>query len=309
MPNLCSAVIFAPVKIRHICGQNPGEFMKGSIAFGRFSWHLIDGRFNMQVARITTRLSSCSLLLLGLAAPGAADSLWEHNGSILQLREEGTVRSFRYSQPRAELKKAGVGDGTVLFQGKQVGNRVSGTAYRFSKGCGAVGYEVEGAASPNAQGLTLSGRAPKRNSKCEVVNHFTDVLVFRRREAVEQQPVAATIDKKIAAAAKPKKQQREPGKAEISVQPNIPPPNKAQATLAYPVMGCKSRDTFDQWVEMFRRADAASEAKVVAQGMRTKDCAALKDGPVDVQQADDSYLCVRPIGKADCYWTLRASVR
>jgi hypothetical protein len=74
-------------------------------------------------------------------------------------------------------------------------------------------------------------------------------------------------------------------------------------------MGCKSRDTFDQWVEMFRRADAASEAKVVAQGMRTKDCAALRDGPVEIDQADDSYLCVRQIGKADCYWTLRASVR
>jgi hypothetical protein len=270
--------------------------------------------FHMQVARITKRLSSCSLLLLGLAAPGAADSLWEHNGSILQLREEGTVRSFRYSQPRAELKKAGVGDGTVLFHGKQVGNRFSGTAYRFSKGCGAVGYEVEGAASPNARGLTLSGRAPKRNSKCEVVGHFTDVLEFRRREAVEQ-PVAATVDKKVAAAEKPKKQEREAKpsnavqEAEISPQPNIPPPSKAQATLPYPVMGCKSRDTFDQWVEMFRRADAASEAKVVAQGMRTKDCAALRDGPVDVEQADDSYLCVRPIDKADCYWTLRASVR
>ena len=262
------------------------------------------------------KLSSFSLLLLGLAVPGAADSVWEHNGSTLQLREEGTLRSFSYSNPRAELKKAGVEDGTVLFEGKKIGNRFSGMAYRFSKGCGAVGYEVEGAVSPTARGLTLSGRAPKRNSKCEVVGHFTDVLVFRRRGAVEQRPVAATVDKKVTPAAQPKEQERETIPSDgfedgrISAQSNIPPPtSKAQATLPYPVMGCKSRDTFDQWVEMFRRADAASEAKVVAQGMRTKDCAALRDGPVEIEQADDSYLCVRPKGHADCYWTLRASVR
>jgi hypothetical protein len=271
----------------------------------------------MQAARIIRRLSSCSLLLLlGIGTPGAAGSLWEHNGSLLQLREEGTLRSFRYSQPRAELKKAGVEDGTVLFEGKKIGNRFSGTAYRFSKGCGAVGYAVEGAVSPNARGLTLSGRAPRRNSKCDVVGHFTDVLVFRPRGVVEQQPSAATVDQKVTPAAQPKKQERETVASDgsedgrIFSQPGNPAPtSKAQATLPYPVMGCKSRDTFDQWVEMFRRADAASEAKVVAQGMRTKDCAALRDGPVEIDQADDSYLCVRQIGKADCYWTLRASVR
>lgn len=270
----------------------------------------------MQTARIIRKLSSCSLLLLGLAVPGAADSVWEHNGSTLQLREEGTLRSFRYSNPRAELQKAGVDDGTVLFEGKKIGNRFSGTAYRFSKGCGAVGYEVEGTVSPTVGALTLSGRAPRRNSKCEVVGHFTDQLVFRRRGAVEQRPVAAALDKKLAPLAQPKKQKREAipsNGSEVgnaSAEPKTPPPTgKAQATLPYPVMGCKSRDTFDQWVGMFRRADPASEAKVVAQGMRTKDCAALKDGPVDIDQADDSYLCVRPIGHADCFWTLRASVR
>lgn len=266
--------------------------------------------------RIIRELSSCFLLLVGLATPGAADSVWEHNGSILQLREEGALRSFRYSKPRAELQKAGVEDGTILFEGKKTGNRFSGTAYRFSKGCGAIGYEVGGAVSPSAVDLTLSGRAPKRNSKCDVVGHFTDVLVFRRRGTAERRPVAATVEKKVTPAEQPKEQERETRPRDsaedgkISAQANTPPPtSKAQATLPYPVMGCKSRDTFDQWVEMFRRADPASEAKVVAQGMKTKDCAALRDGPVEINQADDSYLCVRPIGYTDCYWTLRASVR
>jgi len=271
----------------------------------------------MQAVRIIRRLSSCSLLLLlGLVKPGAADSLWEHNGSILQLREQGMLRSFRYTQPRAELQNAGVENGTVLFEGKKSGDRFSGTAYRFSKGCGAVGYAVEGTMSPNRGGLTLSGRAPKRNSKCEVVDHFTDVLVFRRRGAAEPQPVTATVDQKVTPEAQPKKPEREKIPSEgsqdgkTSAQSNTPPPvSKAQAMLLYPVMGCKSRDTFDQWVETFRHADKASEAKVVAQGMRTKDCAALRDGPVEIEQADDSYLCVRPIGNTDCYWTLRASVR
>jgi hypothetical protein len=267
--------------------------------------------------RIIRELSSCWLLLVGLATPGAADSIWEHNGSTLQLREEGAVRSFSYSKPRAELQKAGVEDGTVLFEGKKTGNRFSGTAYRFSKGCGPIGYKVEGTVSQTARDLTLSGRAPKRNSKCEVVGHFTDVLSFRRRGTVEQQPVAAIVEKKVTRAAQGKEQEQETmprdgsEDGKISAQSNTSPPpaGKAQATLPFPVMGCKSRDTFDQWVEMFRRADPASEATVVAQGMRTKDCAALKDGPVEIDQADDSYLCVRPIGHTDCYWTLRASVR
>jgi hypothetical protein len=273
--------------------------------------------FEMQAAQIIRRLSSCSvLLLLGLVKPGAADSLWEHNGSILQLREQGTLRSFRYTQPRAELRNAGVQDGTVLFEGKKIGDRFSGRAYRFSKGCGAVGYAVEGTVSPNSRGLTLTGRAPKRNLKCEVVGHFTDVLVFRRRGAGEQQPVAATMDQKVTSKAQPKKPEREKipsvdsEEGKISAQSNTQPStSRAQATLLYPVMGCKSRETFDQWVETFRRADKASEAKVVAQGMRTKDCAALRDGPVEITQADDSYLCVRPVGRTDCYWTLRAAVR
>jgi hypothetical protein len=267
------------------------------------------------VATIMRTMGACSLLLLSLAEQVAADSLWEHNGSTLQLREEGTVRAFRYSEPRAELRKAGVVDGTVLFDGKKNGNRLSGTAYRFSKGCTAIGYAVEGAVSPNSQNLTLSGRAPKRNSQCKVVGHFTDVLVFRR-QATEQKSAAVFVDQKTIPQTQPKKQVREKipsdgaQDGDAAAEANTDAPlSEAQAMLLYPVMGCKSRETFDQWVETFRRADAASEAKVVAQGMRIKDCAALRDGPVEIDQADDSYLCVRPIGKAGCYWTLRASVR
>lgn len=267
-------------------------------------------------AGIVRTIGTCLLLLLTLAEPGAADSLWEHNGSILQLREEGAERSFRYSQPRAELRKAGVRDGTVLFDGKKIGNRYSGLAYRFSKACGAVSYAVGGVVSSNSRNLTLSGRAPKRNSKCQVIGNFTDVLVFRRQAAAGHQSVAATLDKNAIPQPQPKKQVREkipsndPEDNKRSAQSNPEPPiRKTQARLPFPVMGCKSRDTFDQWVETFRRADAASEAKVVAQGMKTKDCGALKDGPVEIDQADDTYLCVRPIGKADCYWTLRASVQ
>jgi hypothetical protein len=260
--------------------------------------------------------TSSLLLLLVLAEPAGADSLWEHNGSILQLREEGAERSFHYSQPRVELRKAGVRDGTVLFKGRKIGKRFSGTAYRFSKACGAVGYEVEGVAPSNSRNLTLSGRAPRRNSKCEVVGHLTDVLVFRRQASAEQPPVAATMEKKVTEGPQPKQQEREKvpsndpeGKLPAESKTEQPRVREARVRLRFPVMGCKSRDTFDQWVETFRRADAASEAKVVAQGMKTKNCAALRDGPVEIVQADDTYLCVRPTGKTDCYWTLRASVR
>jgi hypothetical protein len=255
-------------------------------------------------------ISICLLPLLAVAAPAAAESLWQHNGSILQLRVKGEEHSLVYLEPRSGLRKAGVEHGSVLFKGKAKRNRYTGTAYLFSKKCGAVGYAVEGRVAEGSQNLTLSGRAPRRNSKCETLGHRSDVLVFRVHAPAQQQPAPAMSEN--GAAGKPKREKKEAVKMASEVEKEIerPVPNRAEAAavLPFPVMGCKSRDTFDQWVKAFRQADVADETAVLADGMKTKDCAALKDGPVKVDRGDESYLCVRPMGKADCYWTLRASL-
>jgi hypothetical protein len=241
------------------------------------------------------------LLICTLAVPVAADSLWNHNGSILRLRGEGTELSFEYWQPRAELREAGVTAGTVLFEGKVAAGSYSGTAFRFSQKCGAVGYAVKGSISADSNSLTLVGRAPKRNRKCQIVGHRTDVLVF---QPAEQQLSSATSAKNVIPRLQTKKQSSERIDPQNKQKPN-PKLETQVAELPIKVMGCKSRKTFDQWVEAFRRANTATQAQVVAQGLKTRDCAVLSDGPVEIVQADESYLCVRPKDGAVCYWTLR----
>jgi hypothetical protein len=106
----------------------------------------------------------------------------------MRLRAEGTSRSFEYVVPRAGLREVGVLAGTVLFEGSQTADQYSGTAYLFSKNCGRIGYPVKGPASKNQGKVRLSGRAPKRNSKCKTVGHRDDVLLFNfQSTAVDQQ--------------------------------------------------------------------------------------------------------------------------
>jgi hypothetical protein len=45
---------------------------------------------------------------------------------------------------------------------------------------------------------------------------------------------------------------------------------------------------------------------MVAQGLKTKGCTTLNANRVEIIQADERYTCVRPKGRFDCYWTLRA---
>lgn len=219
-----------------------------------------------------------SLLLCSLAAaPAVADSLWSHNGSLVRLRSVGSERHFEYVRPRSGLRSAGVQIGTVLFRGQVAGNHYSGTAYRFSGQCGPIGYAVEGAISEN-KGLKLTGRVPIRNRKCSVTGHSEDVLVFSAHENATTR-TASTTEHTFA---------------------------RAAVRLPFTVIGCRSLKIFAQWVQKFREADAQTRPEVFKQGMQAEDCAALADGPVEIVKAEQSYLCVRPRQKTECYWTLKA---
>jgi hypothetical protein len=104
-----------------------------------------------------------------------AQSQWEHNGSIVTLRADGTERSFVYSSPRSGLP---VTAGTLLFKGKKDGDSYSGTAYSFSSRCRPIGYTVSGSVSSDQRTVTMYGKIPRRDGSCRTVKYDDDVLVF-----------------------------------------------------------------------------------------------------------------------------------
>lgn len=63
--------------------------------------------------------------------------------------------------------------GTVLFEGKKVGNEIYGTAYVFKRGCQPAGYGVRGLVDPSNQThVILYGSAPVRQrGGCAVVGY------------------------------------------------------------------------------------------------------------------------------------------
>jgi hypothetical protein len=119
-------------------------------------------------------------ILIGLMAfffvtPTAAESLWNHNGSSVELASDGPNRRFTYSSPRRGLP---VQAGTTLFRGVAIGSRWQGTAYVFSQVCGARGYQVSGSVDVRSKQITLFGRAPLVDGQCNVVAYRDDVLLF-----------------------------------------------------------------------------------------------------------------------------------
>ena len=94
--------------------------------------------------RVVMLALAVAAMLTGSGA-ALADSFWDHNGSLMRLKANGQQRVFTYEEPRSVLRRAGVRRGTVLFDGRNVGDYYVGRARRFSKYCEApLDYEVEG---------------------------------------------------------------------------------------------------------------------------------------------------------------------
>src|ERR1700676_3466567 len=112
------------------------------------------------------------LALIAMTADGAAQGAstrWNHNGSLVSLSATGARRQFHYQSPAADLLQIGVQPGTLLFDGRRDGDKYSGTAYVFSKACGARAYAVAGPVSPDQRAVTMSGKAPIVNSSCRAI--------------------------------------------------------------------------------------------------------------------------------------------
>jgi hypothetical protein len=139
--------------------------------------------------------TSFVLFCVSLAAAWATNalaqvvgSIWEHNGSQVYLYTNGAVRQFHYATPAPGLIQAGVQSGTLLFNGRQVGDQVSGTAYVFSSQCGAIPYVVAGLISADSRWITLQGKAPVLDWNCSVVGYRDDTLVFNFISIIETSP-------------------------------------------------------------------------------------------------------------------------
>ncbi|MET4424229.1 hypothetical protein [Bradyrhizobium sp. RT3a] len=135
------------------------------------------------------------LALIAMTADGSAQGAptrWDHNGSVVSLSASGARRQFHYQIPGAELLQIGVQSGTLLFDGRREGDKYSGTAYVFSKLCGALPYITTGPIAPDQRTVTMYGKAPIANSNCRVIGYRDDVLVFslspQTKASTEQSP-------------------------------------------------------------------------------------------------------------------------
>lgn len=110
----------------------------------------------------------------------AADSCWNHNGSVMRLKASGNQRWFYYEKPRTVLRAAGVRRGTLLFSGRKNGNWYSGMARRFSKYCpgSPLEYYVEGPVASNQLKVTVRGTRDVFRRCQNTGNVASDTLVF-----------------------------------------------------------------------------------------------------------------------------------
>jgi hypothetical protein len=116
------------------------------------------------------------------AAPAGAN-LWDHNNSVVALQASGASRRFYYEQPREGMLHAGAQPGSLLFDGRQSGRQVAGTAYVFAGRCGPKPYQVQGAVRDDGS-VVMQGLAPLVDrSTCQPMGTRADELVFTPRVA------------------------------------------------------------------------------------------------------------------------------
>jgi hypothetical protein len=104
---------------------------------------------------------------------------WDLNGSLVKLESNGASRRFLYLDPREGLVAVGVTQGAVEFEGTQNGNVYTGTAYVFSRICGAIGFAVSGYLAQDEQSITLKGDVPYVDKQCRATGGRPGVLVYQ----------------------------------------------------------------------------------------------------------------------------------
>ena len=108
-------------------------------------------------------------------------STWSHNNSLMSATITAGRVSIYYQQPRQGMIDEGVRPGTLLFDGRRTGNRVSGTSYVFDRRCGKIPYPDDGEISGPNQ-IALNGRRvpTQLGTNCEVLDFRIDPSFFYR---------------------------------------------------------------------------------------------------------------------------------
>jgi hypothetical protein len=139
---------------------------------------------------ITAVAFSATVALTSTPAQAQAESsgsrtLWDHNGSVMYLVEDGASREFHYSKPRPGLLDAGVRPGALLFRGEIDGAQYLGTAYIFNPHCGPIPFEAKGLSLDADERIVLTGQAPRVGRNCRTYELYTSTLEFRRAKLAE----------------------------------------------------------------------------------------------------------------------------
>src|ERR1051325_2473456 len=91
---------------------------------------------------------------------------WSLDESTLNLVAEGDSRKFYYYQLQPDAQAAGATRGALLLEGKLLGTRFAGTAYKYDRRCGRVPYRVDGMFRDNNLRLELQGQSPRIDVYC-----------------------------------------------------------------------------------------------------------------------------------------------
>jgi hypothetical protein len=172
---------------------------------------------------ITAVAFSATVALASTPAQAQAESsgsrtLWDHNGSVMYLLEDGASREFHYSKPRPGMFDAGVRPGALLFRGEIDGAQYSGTAYIFNPHCGPIPFEVKGQSLDADERIVLTGQAPRVGRNCRTYELYTSTLEFHRTKSGETTQEALTATPPPAFPSK------------VELKPDVLPKEAAQAS-------------------------------------------------------------------------------
>jgi S1-C subfamily serine protease len=129
--------------------------------------------------RLPLVLSVVWIASAATAAWADQESLWTYNDSVMYLVSKDQVREFRYQEPRPALIPFGVTPGMLAFRGVISNGEYVGTAYTFSRECGALSFPARGPILDNGKRVLLSGPLPKVDASCQKIGSVDHELEFR----------------------------------------------------------------------------------------------------------------------------------
>ena len=136
----------------------------------------------MKIARFLRPALVLSVICIAGAATATwadQESLWTYNDSVMYLVNKGQVREFRYQDPRPALIPFGVTPGTLAFRGFSRGGEYVGTAFTFTRECGALSFQARGPILDNGERVLLAGRLPQVDARCQSIGSADHQLEFR----------------------------------------------------------------------------------------------------------------------------------